>query len=130
MERISVNGETYRFLYPNQKEVACIVNDKTLVCEFSETWEKTKLQLASKIVKELNVVSITFYHSRNLFKSSMQGGGYKSFIAKYFDNNVRFEGFESGYYEPTITISREVWEKAKERGILQTNYLKNTAIVE
>jgi hypothetical protein len=69
MERISVNGETYSFLYPNQKEVACIVNEKTLVCEFSETWEKTKLQLASKIVNELNVVSITLLRSRNLFQT-------------------------------------------------------------
>jgi len=130
MERIYVNGETYSFLYQNQKEVACIVNDKTLICGFSETWEKTKLQLASKIVKELNVVSITFLRSRNVFQTLAQGGNYKPFIAKYFDSNVRFEGFEYGYYYPSITFSRDVWQKAKERGILQTNYLKNTTIIE
>lgn len=130
MERITIKGEIYTFRYQNQNEVACNANDKALVSEFSETWDKTKAQLASQIVNELNVVSITFLHSRNIFKTAVQGGGYKPFIAKYFDSEIHFEGFECGYYYPSITVNRDVWEKATQRGILESNYLKNTIIIK
>lgn len=130
MERITIKGETYTFSYQNQNEVACNVNGKILVSVFSETWDKTKAQLAIKIVNELNVVSITFLRSRNIFKTAVQGGGYKPFIANYFDSEIHFEGFECGYYYPSITVDREVWEKAKQRGILESNYLKNATIIE
>jgi hypothetical protein len=47
-----------------------------------------------------NRLYLTYVHSRNVFLR----GEYKSFVRKFF-KDVEFEGFEVGYYYPTISIS-------------------------
>ncbi|KKN13195.1 hypothetical protein LCGC14_1008930 [marine sediment metagenome] len=56
---------------------------------------------------------LTYIHGRNLFK----GSEFKSFVHKYF-KDVRFEGFESGYWYPQISISN--WDEVKD--ILPKSY--------
>ena len=51
---------------------------------------------------------LTYTHGRNLFK----GSEFKSFVNKYF-KDVKFEGFESGNWYPTISISN--WDEVKNK---------------
>ncbi len=50
---------------------------------------------------------LTYTHGRDIFK----GSDFKPFVHKYF-KDVRFEGFESGNWHPTISISN--WEEVKD----------------
>ncbi len=50
---------------------------------------------------------LTYTHDRNLFK----GNEFKPFVHKYF-KDVEFIGFESGNWNPTISISN--WEEVKD----------------
>jgi len=59
------------------------------------------------------ITELTYNHSRNLFYK----GDYKSFVKKYF-KDVKFEGFECGYWLPSITISN--WDEIK--AILPKSY--------
>jgi len=56
---------------------------------------------------------LTYSRHRNIFLHDQ----YKSWIHKWF-KDVRFEGFEYGYYHPTISISN--WEEVK--AILPKSY--------
>ena len=49
---------------------------------------------------------LTYTHGRNLFT----GSNFKPFVNKYF-KDVEFLGFESGNWEPSISISN--WEEVK-----------------
>ena len=51
---------------------------------------------------------LTYTHGRNLFT----GSEFKSFVHKYF-KDVKFEGFESGNWYPTISISN--WDEIKDK---------------
>lgn len=57
---------------------------------------------------------LTYTHSRNLFTKNE----FKPFVKKYF-KDVRFEGFETGYWYPTISISN--WNEVKD--ILPKSYI-------
>jgi len=46
---------------------------------------------------------LTYTHSRNIFEA----GEFKPFVRKYFED-VKFEGFGCGYWDPTISISGTV----------------------
>lgn len=50
---------------------------------------------------------LTYTHGRNLFIKNE----FKPFVNKYF-KDVRFEGFESGNWGPTISISN--WDETKD----------------
>jgi hypothetical protein len=43
---------------------------------------------------------LTYDHSRNIFNK----GEFRPFVREYF-KDVKFEGFECGYWYPTISIS-------------------------
>ena len=51
---------------------------------------------------------LNYCHSRNLFLH----GNFKNFVHKYF-KDVEFEGFEFGYYRPSIIISN--WDEVKDK---------------
>ena len=50
---------------------------------------------------------LNYYHGRSLFRDSQ----FKPFVNKYF-KDVRFLGFESGYWGPSISISN--WDENKD----------------
>lgn len=61
----------------------------------------------------MNKIKLTYIHSRNIFIKNE----FKAFIYKYF-KDVRFEGFDFGYWLPTISISN--WDEVKD--ILPKSY--------
>lgn len=54
------------------------------------------------------ITELTYSHNRNVFIKD----DWKPFINKYFEN-VKFLGFESGRYEPSISITN--WEEVKDK---------------
>ncbi len=55
------------------------------------------------------MIYLTFYHGRNIFK----GHEFSSWIKNNF-KTVKFEGFEYGHYMPTISVSLQEFEAAKD----------------
>lgn len=70
-----------------------------------------------------------------MFRRNGMDTGLQPFFAKYLEcnqdeegnvkssENCIFEGFECGYYYPSFTINKEIWEKAY--SIMPKSYTKN-----
>lgn len=55
------------------------------------------------------MIYLTFYHSREIFK----GSKFAPWVTKLFPNGVKFEGTGCGNYSPTIVVTLEDFEDAK-----------------
>ena len=64
------------------------------------------------------MIYLTYSYHRDVF---LKGGNFKPWIKKLFGENVDFEGFTSGMYEPTIGISLSDFEDNKDK--IPTNNL-------
>ena len=63
------------------------------------------------------MIYLTYSYHRDIFLHQE----FKPWIKKLFGENVRFEGFTSGMYEPTISISLSDFEDNKDK--IPTNNL-------
>jgi len=58
----------------------------------------------------MNLIRLTYSHYRNLFQRKEGNVVYKNYIKNNF-TDIKFEGFEYGYYYPSILVKLDEYNK-------------------